>query len=513
MGLRITDSYMARLMVRGMQGNLAQMLRYQQMNSTMRRINAYADDPRGVGAIQRYDTLISVNSQYLKNLERARTFVEATDTALMDIVEVLRDARDVAMRESSAGGTNTSNDQAAEEVTSLISRLMNTLNANVESNFLFGGYRTDLTPFIEVEGHVQYQGDAGEITTQIGPHTLTAVNIPGSELIGSASAVLRGTEDVAPPLTAATLLAGLNLGRGWTPGSIAVTDGTGHTYTIDLSTATDVASLAALVNAASGGRITAAVAPDGRGLQLSGTGPLNVAEVDGGATAQSLGLLGASTSGTLIGQDIRPAPTDTTLLSDVPGLAGALPLGSIVIGRDGQGWTVDLSSAVTFGDLRALIESAVPGLEVHFDDGVLALVAAGTEAFEVTNAPGSTTAAALGIQGVGSPARLFGVLEDLRAALLAHDRDAVRSLLRELGAVEDKVLGLSVKVGGREVVLDWMTNVLQQRDEQLQLNRSRERDADIIETATELSKAEAAYQASLLAASRLFQVNLIKYLG
>jgi flagellin-like hook-associated protein FlgL len=46
----------------------------------------------------------------------------------------------------------------------------------------------------------------------------------------------------------------------------------------------------------------------------------------------------------------------------------------------------------------------------------------------------------------------------------------------------------------------------------LQLNRSRERDADVIETASELSKAQAAYQASLLASSRLFEVNLIQYL-
>lgn len=513
MGLRITDSYMARLMVRGMQSNLAQMLRYQQMNSTMRRLNSYADDPRGVGAIQRYDTLIDINAQYQANLDRARTFVEATDTALQDLTDVLRDARDIAMRESSASGTDSSNVQSAEEVDSLVGRLMNTLNASIEGNFIFAGFRTNLTPFVTVDGRVQYQGDSGEIPAQVGPHTLATVNIPGSAFMGSASAVLRGTLDIAPPLNGTMLLGGLNLGRGWTAGSIEVTDGTGHSWTIDLSGATDVDSVVAQVAARTAGQVTAAIAPGGRGLQLSGTGPLTVAEVDGGTTAQSLGLLGSAEGGTLIGQDIRPAPVDATPLSDVPTLAGRLPLGSIVIGRDGQGWTVDLSSAVTFGDLRALIAGAVPGMQLEYDDGVLTLVGDGVEAFEVTNAAGSTTAADLGLQGVGAPARLFGVLEDLRAALAARDKDAVRALLRELSAVEDMVLGLTVQVGGREVLLDWMDGVLQGRDEQLQQNRSLERDADVIETATELSKAEAAYQASLLAASRLFQTNLMKYLG
>ena len=104
------------------------------------------------------------------------------------------------------------------------------------------------------------------------------------------------------------------------------------------------------------------------------------------------------------------------------------------------------------------------------------------------------------------------MLEDLHAALIAHDKTRVRSLMQEMSTVEDSILGVSVKVGGREVVLDWSENVLSQRNEQLQSSRSRERDADIIETATNLSKAESAYQASLAAASRLFGTNLMKYL-
>lgn len=513
MSVRVTDGYLSRLLVRSMQRNLGQMLRYQQMNSTMQRLLSYADDPRGVGAIQRYDTLLAINGQYTKNIERASTFIDATDIALQDIAELLRDARDIAMRESSASGTVASNAQSADEVQSLIRQLMNTLNANVEGNFIFGGFRTDLTPFIEVNGDVQYQGDSGEISTQVGPHTEVVVNVPGSAFLGAATALLRGSADVAPPLTGATPLASLNLGRGWQAGTIAVTDGNGQNFAIDLTGAADIAAVIAAVAAQSGGQLTAAIAPSGHGLQISGVGPLTVAEVDRGTTAQSLGLLGSAVGGLLVGTDIRPAPTAATPLADIPSLSGALPLGSLIISGGGASATVDLSGAATIGDLAALINAAVPGMTLDFDDGVLSLVSASSQSFEVTNGPGSTAASDLGLQGTGTPARLFGVLQDLRDALEANDKPAMRALFAELSAVEELVLGLVVKVGGRQVVSEWMTSVLQQRDQQLELNRSRERDADVIETASELSRAQAAYQASLLAASRMFEVNLMHYLG
>ncbi|MHB8079879.1 MAG: flagellar hook-associated protein FlgL [Candidatus Krumholzibacteriia bacterium] len=512
MGMRITDSGMSRLLVRSMQQNLSQMLRYQQMNSTMRRINSYADDPRGVGAVQRYDTLIGINSQYQKNLERSRTFVESTDSALQDLTDVLRDARDIALREASASGTDTSNDNSADEVTNLIGRLMNTLNANVEGNFLFGGFRTDLTPFVDSGGSVVYQGDAGEIDTQIGPHTTTTVNIPGSDFLAAATAVLQGTLDVAPPLTAATSLSDLNLGNGWSPGSVAVTDGSGQTWTLNLSGATTVGELTTLIATQTGGAVNATLTPDWHGLQLAGLGPLTIAEVDSGTTAQSLGILDTASSGTIVGNDVRGLATAATNLSDIPGLAGLLPLGSLVISGEGTGVTVDLSAATTVGDLQSAIGTAAPWIELRLDGGVLSLVSSRTTPFEVTDASGSTAATSLGLRGVGTPARMFGVFEDLRSALQTHDKSAMRGLMLELDAVEKMVLGMTVKVGGREVVLDWADTVLQQRDEQLQLNRSRERDADVIETASELSKAQAAYQASLLASSRLFQVNLMQYL-
>ncbi len=84
----------------------ARMLQLQRQAGSMRRINTFADDPRGVGNIQRYSALIASNDQYLRNLSRSQVLVDSSDTALQDISSLLGDVRELALRESSALATD-----------------------------------------------------------------------------------------------------------------------------------------------------------------------------------------------------------------------------------------------------------------------------------------------------------------------------------------------------------------------------------------------------------------------
>ena len=66
--------------------------------------------------------------------------------------------------------------------------------------------------------------------------------------------------------------------------------------------------------------------------------------------------------------------------------------------------------------------------------------------------------------------------------------------------------------GNRQNNLDWSESILRAREERLRTNLSLEQDVDIAEVATNLSRAQAAYQASLSVTSTLFQMNLMQYL-
>ncbi len=62
MPIRISDNYLSQILVNDLNRSLGNMLELQRQAGTMQRINDFADDPRAVGAIQRYNALIASNT-------------------------------------------------------------------------------------------------------------------------------------------------------------------------------------------------------------------------------------------------------------------------------------------------------------------------------------------------------------------------------------------------------------------------------------------------------------------
>ena len=512
MPIRISDNYLSQILVSDLNNSLGRMLELQRQAGTMQRINDFADDPRAVGAIQRYNSLIAANTQYLRNVTRSTVVVEASDTALQDMSDLLAGVRELALRESNASANSVSRTVAAGEVDILIDRLMSLLNTSVEGNYVFGGTRTDTPPFVRNGSTVVYQGNEEDLVVRTGPDSLQTLNIPGSEFMGTRSATLGGTQDLAPRLAGTTLLSDISLGAGWESGSIQIRDGAGGQWTVNLSGASTLDDVIATINTATGGAVTASLRADGSGLQLDGVGPIVVDEVGDGQTATTLGINGTSAAGTFLGRDIRPAVDAGTLLTDIAALDGSLPLGVIEVEAGGVITTVDFSAATTLGDLQTTFAAAMPGYELRLDVSGISVVSGSTDTFVIRNSGAPDTASLLGIEGTGTPVRMFGLLEDLKTALQANDPDAIRGTLVEVEALEQMIQSQIIRVGGRQQSLEWAEGLLMQRDTQLQAKLSVERDADVAQVSADLARAEMSYQSSLMVTSKLFQSNLMMYL-
>lgn len=512
MTLRITDSYLSSILVRDLNQSLGRLLDKQITAGSMRRVNSYADDPRAVGAIQRYNDLIANNDQYLSNVERDRLIVDATDTALQNISDVLADVRVIALRESSAIATDQSRETSVIEVDNVMNRLMDVLNTQIEGNYIFSGHRTDTVPFERSGESVIYQGDENVINSRTGPSMTMPVNIPGNLFMGTQSAILGGTANLQPRLDNTTPLADINSGAGWTAGTVSVTDGLGNNYLVDLSGCSTIGDVITTINADTGGVVSAGLSSDGSGLELTGTGPITVANWDEGSAATDLGLVQDSDGGILTGRDIRAGADGSTNLADIESLAGRLPLGQMDVTYLGTTYNVDFNGAATLDDLVTTFNATVPGMELAIRNSSIALISGSPDSFSVANADATDTASLLGVVGSGTPARLFGLLEDLKSALEAGDKDAIRGSVNELTALENMTYKLMMTTGGRQTDLDWAEDVLRARDERLHSNLSLEYDADVAEVASDLSRAQTSYQASLLVTSKLFEVNLMNYL-
>lgn len=119
-----------------------------------------------------------------------------------------------------------------------------------------------------------------------------------------------GNGTVDQDLTGATLLSALNNGTGVTLGTIRITDRSGAFAVIDLSGNTTVQDVLDDISAAGGVNVTAVLNRDGTGLMIQdntglSTGGLVVAE-EGGTTGASLGILGSSSAGEVVGGDLNP---------------------------------------------------------------------------------------------------------------------------------------------------------------------------------------------------------------
>lgn len=514
--MRVTNSHIANMIYRHTQANLGRMAELQEQASSGMRVNSYGDDPQAVGLMQRYEQLIKENAQFQTNIGRARTMVEQTDMALQDMVELMRNARDVGRRELNATWTEESSRIGASEVDLLIDAAMGILNQTQEGSSIFGGYRTDNLAFVRSGGEVVYQGDQGVMTVQIGPNMEMPVNVPGSELLGSSSSSLYGFSDLSPRLAATDSLSDIGYGEGWNPGSITWIDSVGVPLVVDLSGAGTVQDVLDILNAAG---LIAAISADGSGITLtdSGGGPLTISDLDGGDTALSLGLVGTAADGVVVGHDIRRSPDWTTNLSDVESLAGGLPLGRLEVLLDGTSVVVDLSGAATLDDVKTQFETQVAAagltnLSVELGENSIKIVSSAADVFEMREVIGDDTASRLGLVGTGAPHRLFEVLENLRDALNSYDHTAIKRAVGELDSIQTHLLQQSMTIGARENMLDWMEGLNIDRDYNLNRNLTDVRDADLLQVTSDLKQSEVSYQASLMVSSQMLQMNLFDYL-
>ncbi len=160
-------------------------------------------------------------------------------------------------------------------------------------------------------------------------------------------------------LSTETRLSELNGGAGVERGRIVVTDSTGASATVDLSTAVTVEDVLSAINAASGVRVKATV--DGDRIKVtdtntSGAGTLTIANATGFNTATSLGIAGSSAAG--FGNAIAGSRVRT--------LSGATSLASL---NDGTGVNIrDGSDDLTITARDGTVHHIKLGLITHLED-------------------------------------------------------------------------------------------------------------------------------------------------
>jgi flagellar hook-associated protein 3 FlgL len=164
------------------------LLAAQELVSTGKTLNQPSDNPAGLSQDVSIRTTLDNLTQYQRNLDDANGFVGLTDTALTQLTQQLRSARDIALR-----GANDSIDlgtraELGDQVHQISVEVAQIANATYGSRYLFGGQRTTQPPFVpDNAGSYAYTGGSlstsdDNLTVTIGDSETMVINVAGDRI-------------------------------------------------------------------------------------------------------------------------------------------------------------------------------------------------------------------------------------------------------------------------------------------------------------------------------------------
>lgn len=147
--------------------------------STQKRINHVSDDPIAFGQAVRRHTAVNDLTQYQKNIEFSKGYIERAEASLIGIGDFLIRAKELAVSLSNATYDANSRHAASREVKELTEGVIGLANAQYGGRYVFSGFRTK-TPPLSRDGN--FLGDDGAIFLQIDHGTFRQINLQPREL-------------------------------------------------------------------------------------------------------------------------------------------------------------------------------------------------------------------------------------------------------------------------------------------------------------------------------------------
>ncbi len=170
----------------------------QMKGSTLKRITKPSDDP--IGNVE----LLAIRSQnidatqYLRNLNFAKTQLAFTENVLEDMTELLTKAKELAIGQASSIYSPEIREGVSKEIHQIRQQFLSLSNKRIGNRYLFAGQKVLTRPF-DQDGN--YAGDKNKINIEINKDVYIPVNINGPDLFYSKEKkqVEKSDVDLKPP--------------------------------------------------------------------------------------------------------------------------------------------------------------------------------------------------------------------------------------------------------------------------------------------------------------------------
>jgi flagellar hook-associated protein 3 FlgL len=179
---RMSSAQMSRNFLADLEGNYRSLADSQRQVSTGKRILTPSDDPVGIAIALGLRRDQKAGEAWGRNIDDSLTWMNTTDRALGQALEVVQRARELAVQ--GGNGTLSAESRAliAAEVESLKSQFVEIGNSSLAGRHIFGGTATDTPPFDPVAETATLPVNTGLINREVAQGSVISVNITADRL-------------------------------------------------------------------------------------------------------------------------------------------------------------------------------------------------------------------------------------------------------------------------------------------------------------------------------------------
>lgn len=452
-----------------------QLARLQEQASTGSRVNRASDDPADAYAILRLQGKQNRAASDAKSLSAIETNLQMCDSALQDVSTALQQLQQLLSQ--AASGTYTIDQRAsmAEEVDSLLERVLAQANTQGAAGYVFGGGRLGTAPYAaqrDANGRITsvlYQGSSSPMPVPVAEGVLQYGQLVGDSVFradqrqapvflgstgaaaGAGTSSVRGDVWLSVGHTATTYDAGSQLDAG---SRSAAEDTVIGTHTVTISAAQKTIQL-------DGGIATAFAGGETNLCVQNASGDTIYVDMTGWTTAD--GTFNLSATGTLSLDD------------------GTTP--AALTGSENEAVTDPASGRVLYVDGRGIVRTGLEAVRV----------------------PGTHDAFGTLIHVRDTLANTGGLSSSQQLDLLDDALDSVREILGQVTRAD-------TAIGGRLRAVDELRQSVSDAGALAAQQASSLQDADIADLSVELMRVQNLYQMTLASAAKLLNVSLLDYL-
>jgi flagellar hook-associated protein 3 FlgL len=188
--MRVTSGMSQRHVLSDLRRVQERLAAAQSQVSSGKRIEKPSDDPLGTERAMRLNDQLETNSAYRTAVDESRSWLDATDTALMSLGEIVQHARELTLQAANGATTPAGRQSIKLVIDQLAEQAKTTLSGAYDGRYLFSGTATDTPPYSAATGDA-YQGNTDPVVRQIGPGVSVQVNVTGDDVLSGLLPALR----------------------------------------------------------------------------------------------------------------------------------------------------------------------------------------------------------------------------------------------------------------------------------------------------------------------------------